>query len=119
MEVTRVSDISILHLFGEVSFLEMNRIEKTLASLRRSNFNKVLLDLSSVDHVHYMVMKRLVENAVDLRNKRGDIKLAGLNDETREILRFTGADQYLQDYASISEAILSFLKKSADNTVFQ
>lgn len=119
MEVTRVADISILHLFGEISFLEMNRIEKTLTSLRRSNFNKVLLDMSSVDHVHYMIIKRIVENALELRGRRGDIKITGLNDDTRQIMRFTGADQYLQDYATISEAILSFLKKSSDTASLQ
>ncbi len=119
MEVTKVTDISILHLFGEISFLEMNRIERTLASLKKSNHNKILLDMSSVDHIHYMIMKRLVENALELRNQKGDIKLAGLTPENKEILQFTGADQYLQDYASISEAILSFLKKTNDKSLYQ
>ena len=111
MEVSRVHDISVLHLFGEVSFLEVGRIEKVISSLRDTHNNKIILDMGSVDHIHYMVVKRLVENAVELRHQNGDIKVVNLNPETREVFRFTGADQYLEDYATISEGILSFLKR--------
>lgn len=112
MEVTKVHDISILHLFGEVSFLEMEHIEHTLHSLKKSRHNKVLIDMTSVDHVHYLVIKRLIESARTLREVHGDLKLVHPNSETKEVIRFTGADQFLEDYASISEAILSFLSQS-------
>lgn len=112
MEVTKVHDISILHLFGEVSFMEMERIEQTLHSLKKSRHNKVLIDMTSVDHVHYLVIKRLINNALTLREVHGDLKLVHPNSETKEMIRFTGADQFLEDYASVSEAILSFLNQS-------
>lgn len=110
MEITKVSDISILHLFGEVSFMEIDRIERVLGHLGRSLNNKVLIDMTWVDHVHYMVVKKLVRSATAFRRQRGDLKLVNVNPETRELIRFTGADQFLEDYATISEAILSFLK---------
>ena len=109
MEISKIHDISILHLFGEVGFMEIDRIEKILNSLRRSQHRKVLVDLSATDHVHYMVIKRLIQKAVEVRGESGDIKLVGPNWETQEMIRFTGADQFIEDYASISEAILSFL----------
>jgi anti-anti-sigma factor len=109
MEVTKVHDISVLHFFGEVSFMEIDHIEKTLASLKKTKNNKVLIDLTSVDHIHYVVIKRLVDNVERFRKEKGDIKLVNLNPDTRDLFRFTGADQHLEDYASISEAILSFL----------
>lgn len=112
MEITKVDDISILHLFGEVSFLEMECIENTLHSLKKLRHNKVLIDMTSVDHVHYLVIKRLINNALTLREVHGDLKLVHPNSETKEVIRFTGADQFLEDYASISEAILSFLSQS-------
>ena len=114
MEVTKVHDISILHLFGEVSFLEMEHIERTLHSLKKSRHNKVLIDMTSVDHVHYLVIRRLIESALALRESQGDLKLVHPNSETKDMIRFTGADQFLEDYASISEAILSFLTQSEE-----
>lgn len=110
MEISKVHDISILHLFGEVSLMEMDHIERVLESFRQSKLNKVLIDLTSVDHIHYVVIKRLIDNAVHFRDESGDIKLVSTNADMKEILRFAGADQFLEDYATISEAILSFLK---------
>lgn len=112
MEVSRVHDISVLHLFGEVSFLEVDQIERVIHNLREAKNHKIILDMTSVDHIHYMVVKRLIANALELRSSHGDIKIVNLNPENRAIFRFTGADQYLEDYATISEGILSFLKKS-------
>lgn len=111
MEVSRVHDISVLHLFGEVSFLEIDQIERVLSSLKRSRNHKVILDMANVDHIHYVVAKRLVSNAIQLRAESGDLKLVSLNPDTKNIFRFTGADQHLEDYATISEGILSFLKQ--------
>lgn len=115
LEVSKIHDISVLHLFGEVSFMEIDRIEQVIKSLKRGNNNKILLDMTSVDHIHYQVVKKLVENAIYLRTLKGDIKLVNINPDTKEILRFTGADQYLEDYATISEGILSFLNLTASD----
>jgi anti-anti-sigma factor len=120
MEVTKVHDISVLHLFGEVSLMELDQIERVLNSLKKSKNHKVILDMTSVDHIHYLVVKRLVENAINLRSQNGDLKLVNINDDAKHIIRFTGADQYLEDYATISEGILSFLKQvSMDPESFQ
>ncbi|MBF0107486.1 MAG: STAS domain-containing protein [Deltaproteobacteria bacterium] len=110
MEVSKVHDISILHLFGEVSLMEMDRIETALRSFQNSNSKKILIDMASVDYVHYFVIKRLVKKASLFREDEGDIKLVSLKNEVKEMIRFTGADQFLEDYATISEAILSYLK---------
>lgn len=114
MEISKVHDISILHLFGEVTFMEIDRIEQTLESLKKSANRNVLIDMTSVDYVHYLVVKRLIDNAINFREINGDIKLVNVNNETREMIRFTGADQFLEDYASISEAILSFLRQGSN-----
>lgn len=111
MEISKIHDVSVLHLFGEVSFLEMDQIEKTLVSLRQARSHNVLIDMNFVDHIHYRIIKRLVHSAFEFRHQAGDIKLARLKPETREVIKFTGADQVLEDYATISEAILSFLGK--------
>ncbi len=112
MEITKIHDISILHLFGEVSFMELDRIEKALNSFKKTNHNKVLIDLTSVDYIHYLVIKRLADRANQFRGQQGDIKLVSATDDARDMIRFTGADQLLEDYATISEAILSFLQQN-------
>lgn len=109
MEVTKVHDISVLHFFGEVGFMELSRIEKVLAVLKKSKQNKVLIDMTCVDHVHYTVLKKLVDEALCLRGTRGDLKIVNLSQDAKHLVNFVGADQVFEDYASISDAILSFL----------
>ncbi|MCP5464028.1 MAG: STAS domain-containing protein [Deltaproteobacteria bacterium] len=119
MEISKVHDISILHLFGEVSFMEIDRIERVLNSLQQTNHNKVLIDMTSVDHIHYVVIKNLIEKAMSFRDMSGDIRLVSVQEDAREMIRFTGADQYLEDYANISEGILSFLTRTESNEIYQ
>jgi len=119
VEVSKVHDISVLHLFGEISFMELGHIERVIQSLQRCQNKKIILDFASVDHIHYRIIKNLVEQAQNLRFENGDLKIVGANEETRQILKFTGADQYLDDYATISEGILSFLQPKSDNGYLQ
>ncbi len=118
-EITRASDISILHLYGELSLLEMELLEKTIRSLKRHQQCKILLDLTGVDHLHFEVARKLVREANQLRLQNGELKIAGINQQVRHIFQFTGADQFLEDYSSISDAILSFLKETRQNAGFE
>jgi anti-anti-sigma factor len=109
-DMTKVSDISILHLYGEISLMEMEMIATVIQSLKKCDHHKILLDLAQVDHVHFQAVKGWVKEAEDLRWGSGDLRLVGLTKKTREVFQFTGADQYLRDFSSMADAILSFLK---------
>lgn len=112
LEFSKVHDISILHLYGEISQMEMEMVEKALKSLKSSAHHKVLIDLAQVDYLHLKAVKLWAKKAKEFKAKDGDIKLVQANEDIRHMLKFTGADRDLQDYASASEAILSFLNIS-------
>ena len=116
-EVSKIEDISVLHLYGEVTLLEVEMVQQTLDSLKRCQYKKFLVDLAMVDHVHFQAVRKWAREATTLRMMNGDLKLVNTNDKTKEILRFCGADQCLEDYSSLSEALLSFLNHPlyADN----
>lgn len=118
MEISRVHDISVLHLFGEVSLAEINHIEKVIRSLKESQYHKIILDMANVDHIHYLIAETLISQAQSLREKQGDLKIASIGAYAKEIFRFTGADQYFENYATISDAILSFLRRSDFETQY-
>lgn len=111
-ELKQVGDISILHLFGEVSLAEMEKIQEIFKSLRQTSSSKILLDLSQVDHIHFRAVERWALEAIDLQKNEGGLKLVAPNREAKHILQFTGADQFLEDYFNLSEAILSFLNQT-------
>lgn len=115
-DISTSADISVLHLYGEISLMEMDIIEKMITSFRKHRHYKILLDLAHVDHVHFQAVKRWAEAAKELQNFSGDLKLINPNSKTKNIIKFIGADQYLRDYASTSDAILSFLKSVAERS---
>ncbi len=109
-DISKVHDISILHLYGEISLLEMDFIQKVFESLKKCQHNKILIDLARVDHVHFQAVKHWASEALRLREGDGDLKVVGANVKTKQMMQFTGADQCLRDYSSIGDAILSFLR---------
>jgi anti-anti-sigma factor len=100
----------ILHLYGEIAQLEIERVSQLIASLKQCSHRKIILDLARVDHLHFQAVQRWALEAQSLRTQNGDLKIVRLSPEMKKILIFTGADQYLKDYSNNAEALLSFLK---------
>lgn len=107
-EITTVDDVAVLHLAGELSHTEMSEIEGLLGKLVNSKKTKIVLNFKNVDHVNYKTIQILLDRALGLRNLSGDLKCASLNRYTHNIFRFTGADQVVESYDSVYDAIMSF-----------
>ena len=107
-EMTTFDDVAVVHLSGEVSHHEVLELERVLGKLMNTSKVKVVLNFEKVEHVNYKTIHRLLERATHLRSLNGDLKLASLNSYTRNIFRFTGADQMVESYESVYDAILSF-----------
>jgi len=107
-EMSTFDDVAVVHLSGELSHFEMQELEKFLGKLMNSAKLKVVLNFQKVEHVNYKTIHRLLERVTRLRSLKGDLKFASLNNYNRNILRFTGADQIVEAYDSVYDAILSF-----------
>lgn len=104
----KVEDISILNPAGELDTHEGRILLQQIANLIKFDWRKIVLDLREVDHIHFRFLSELGTAAHASSLQSGGIKLANLNPYTREILKMTGADKYLETYDSVAEAILSF-----------
>jgi anti-anti-sigma factor len=107
-EISSVDDVTVLHLSGEVSHTEMLTIENVIGKLMKTSKNKIVLNFKKVEHVNYKTISRLLENATTLRSLEGDLKCASLNHYNQKIFKFTGADQVVESYDSVYDAIMSF-----------
>ncbi len=107
-ELTTVDDVAVLHLNGELSHHEMGLVENMIGKLTHSQKLKVVLNFQKVEHVNYKTLSRLLERVNRLRSMNGDIKCASLNHYMLNIFRFTGADQVLEAYESVYDAVMSF-----------
>lgn len=112
----RIDDITVLQLFGEVNFPEMNLLVGVLNQLMESSQHKIVLNFEEVEHVNYKTLQTLLERALKFRALQGDLKCASLNHYTHNIFRFTGTDQVMEAYETVPEAILSFQGGSTHRT---
>jgi len=114
-ELSTYDDVAVLHLSGEVSYQEMLKIEGILGELLKSAKTKIVLNFQKVEHVNYKIIQNLLDRALKLRRLEGDLKCASLNNYNQNIFRFTGADQFMESYDSVYDAVLSFHGESDRN----
>lgn len=101
-------DISVIELHGELGPSEVERVTQTLFSLMRKHRNKMVLNFEDVEHVHYLSIQTLVETLVKLKGLQGDLKFAGMSDYTKTIFRFVGVQDFVENFDTVSEAVLAF-----------
>jgi anti-anti-sigma factor len=111
-EINKIADLTILKFFGDIAHLEMELVESLFASLRKHDTSKILLDLSEVEHMHYRVMQRILSEAKRLQADDGLVRVVTKPGGVQQTLQFIGADQSIEDYANLGEAILSFVGRS-------
>ncbi len=108
LELQNFEDIAVINLEGELGPNEMGVVSETLLSLLKKQKKKVVLNFREVEHVHYLSISSLVKKIFDLKNYQGDLKFAEMNDYTKSIFRFVGAEDFVENFDSVSEAVLSF-----------
>jgi anti-anti-sigma factor len=107
-EMSTFDDVSVLHLSGEVSHSEMSQITGILGELLSSAKTKIVLNFQKVEHINYKSIQSLLNEAFKLRRLEGDLKCASLNHYNKKIFRFTGADEIVESYDSVYDAVMSF-----------
>src|SRR3990167_4310928 len=108
LELQNYEDIAVIHLEGELGLSEMGQVSETLFSLLKNRKKKVVLNFREVEHVHYLSIPALVQKISMLKNYQGDLKFAEMNDYTKDIFRFVGVQDFVENFDTVSEAVLSF-----------
>ncbi len=108
LNLNTYEDIAVIHLSGELGMPEIERVKETVFSLIRKRHYKLVLDFEAVDHVHYLSVQPLVEVLARMKSFRSELKFAGMSDYTRTIFKFGGAQGAIENFATVSEAVLAF-----------
>lgn len=103
-----VEDVSVFNPSGELTRVDGRELVEKIRHSIRSDFSKIVIDLSQVDHIHYGVLGELWGLAEASSVRAGGIKLANVSPYNRQILRLTGMDRRFETYDSVADAVLSF-----------
>lgn len=107
----KVDDISVMGLAGELDGDRGSLLLKEIENLIRFEWNKIVLDLRKVEHIHLRFLRDLLFLAFRAKTSTlgpGAIKLANVSSYAKKILMISGVDRFFETYDSVAEAVLSF-----------
>lgn len=102
------SDVTMLELNGQLDSITAAQVEKVLDELVEKKMNRIVIDLHSVNYVSSAGWGIFLGILKEVKNSNGDIKLAGLTEEVKEVFQLLELGVFLPTYKSTKEAILSF-----------
>lgn len=110
----RNGDVTILDLKGKLRVGgNAMALHRSIRSLIVEKNTQIILNLSGVTFIDSCGLGELVASQVSVENKAGEIKLIGLTEQLRELLRATRLLAVFDTYANEAEAIQSFADRNS------
>lgn len=110
-EVQQFNNVSVVGVDGELSRRNAHVLDEVLTSLSRCERHNVVLNLSSLEHLDYRLVRRIAERIIEFQCDGGDLKMAAANGYIRSIMRAMGLEEEV--YTTVEEALLSFVGEGA------
>jgi len=104
----QVDDVSVFNPSGELDRVDGRELVEKIKNFLESNWRKIVIDFSDVEHIHYGVLGELLGLVEASKASSGGIKFANMNSHNRQILKITGMDRRFETYDSVADAVLSF-----------
>jgi len=105
----RIDDVVVLSLQGLVDSGTSQQMEDRIGRLVADGIVKIIVDLSRVDYISSAGWGIFVGEIKGVRRRNGDIKLAAMRPDVREVFDLLEFDALLTPYGSRDEALADFV----------
>lgn len=100
--------VGVIDVRDDIDRREMMRIRRSVVGLADRGQVNVVLSVKGADSISLFAIGDLIGLRNTLRNLDGDLKVAGASDFITQIFRRAGAGSWIESYASVEDAMLSF-----------
>jgi anti-sigma B factor antagonist len=100
--------VSEIRVDGVIDTLTASELEQVFDSLLRRERYRIVVDLAGVDYISSAGWGIFISHIKDVRDNDGDVKLANMIPDVREIFELLEFDKVLQSYTGVDEAIRRF-----------
>jgi len=107
------NEISVVRVDGVIDTITASELEKVMNKLLEQARYNIIIDLGGVDYISSAGWGIFISNIREIRHNRGDLKLARMIPNVREIYELLEFDTILQAYDSMEKAKLEFSLTSA------
>ena len=108
LNTTQKDKITIVEVGGRVVYESEGEFRSTISNLLDADKVNIVLDLSNLSYINSSGLGILINLLKTAQRRGGDIKLANLQGEIRELFSITSLDQVFGIYSSVEEAIEAF-----------
>lgn len=116
IEEEKVEDIVLLKLNGLVDSGTAQFLEDKFNELTVQDNVKIVVDLQNVDYISSAGWGIFVGEIKGIRQRDGDIKLAGMRSDVREVFDLLEFNTLLTPYVSNEEAFSAFTEEQNSRT---
>ncbi len=107
-EAAQNRGVSVLRVSGYVDTTTSPDLERRLQSLLKERRFHIVVDLSSVEYISSAGWGIFISEIREIREQGGDLKLAGMISDVREVFDLLEFENILQSYADADLAIAAF-----------
>lgn len=108
MTLRENADIKIIEIKMDLSSYAASALRKMLESLLSQKIDKIVVNLSEVNHINSTAVGALVGVAKRLRQDGGDLKICGLAENLTRTFNLIGASSVVEIYESEKSALAAF-----------
>lgn len=107
LEISKRNGVTVISLSGSFDASVADDFKKEFEASLKENDNFVI-DLNNVQFVDSTGLGRIVSALRKVSEKKGDLKLAGINDEVMIVFQITRAYKIFDIYDDVDAAVKSF-----------
>ncbi len=107
-DVKADGDIQIISISGQLDAFTVSDLKAEFKKLTDARNTKFVVNLGKVDYANSTAIGAIVAVAQQVRKRKGDLKLCGMNDDIRKVFDLVGASKILEIYKTEQEAVKSF-----------
>jgi anti-sigma B factor antagonist len=105
-------NVSEIRVDGVIDTLTASDLEQVFESLLRRERYRIVVDLAGVDYISSAGWGIFISHIKDVRDNSGDVKLANMVSDVREIFELLEFDKVLEAHSSVESAVARFAGSS-------
>jgi anti-sigma B factor antagonist len=106
--------VSILRVSGYLDTTTAGELESALQKLIKGSKFRVVVDLTGVNYISSAGWGIFIGEIKEIRNNDGDLKLAGMTGDVREVYQLLEFHSILESYDTCDDAIAAFGQMAND-----
>ena len=104
----KVNDVAIVEIKGRLDVTTASDLEQVFTKLLSENQNKVLVECRELEYISSAGLRVLLSAAKQYNKVSGQIMLAGLSQNVKQVFEISGFTSIFPIYATRDEALKAF-----------